>query len=152
MNCEWHDRVSALIDGELSAAAAAETRAHIAHCPQCSDAEREFLRLRDEIKAYQRDPDPVTMKRALNTILVSGHRPLWRREVALPLPAIALITLLAFAGGALSIRYLTPAAPVPEEARPAAPRIKDAGGEPPTELLRYDGGARAAILVRKRAR
>jgi anti-sigma factor RsiW len=71
MNCDWAEKVSALIDGEL---AAEETRAvaeHMGTCAACRDAAQSFRALRREINSYGPAADPSAQRRVLAAVLAS---------------------------------------------------------------------------------
>ena len=51
--CPRTEAISALIDGELSEAAAQELRLHAAQCAQCGSALREFTGLRTDLRALR---------------------------------------------------------------------------------------------------
>ena len=71
MNCDWAEKVSALIDGEL---AADETRAveeHVKVCASCRDAAQSFRALRREIDSYGPAADPSAQRRVLAAVLAS---------------------------------------------------------------------------------
>src|SRR5881396_3543664 len=99
MDCEWTEKVSALLDGELEEGEATGLREHLSACAICRQAEAEFLIMRREIKSYAIETLSATRQRTLHKILSSENVPLWRRRVALPVPALSLILLaLVFLG------------------------------------------------------
>lgn len=55
MNCIFAEKVSTLVDGELSEAESRHVREHLADCDVCAAAEKEFLFLRRQIKASAND-------------------------------------------------------------------------------------------------
>jgi anti-sigma factor RsiW len=74
MNCERSELVHALIDGELDAGHAREVEAHIAQCPRCAAAFKQYRELGAAvIQADLRYDAPVALRR--------------RIEAALPRPA-----------------------------------------------------------------
>ena len=57
MNCDFSEKLSLLIDGELSPSEAERMREHVNGCAVCTELEQEFLALRHEINTYQSDAD-----------------------------------------------------------------------------------------------
>src|SRR3982751_618512 len=93
MSCDYTEKVSMLIDGELSAQEAAEIKKHVSGCMICRRAHADFLGLRNEIKSYPHELDLIARRRALARILDSKRPPIWKRRIALPAPAFALLLL-----------------------------------------------------------
>jgi hypothetical protein len=73
MLCDWTEKVSLLVDGELPRAEAASVEAHLAGCDECRAARGEFLFFRQQLGSYRADANPSAQRRALETIL--GQRP-----------------------------------------------------------------------------
>ncbi|MGH9944093.1 MAG: anti-sigma factor family protein [Pyrinomonadaceae bacterium] len=70
MNCDWTEKISLLVDGELPAGearAAAET--HLRACAACQHAREDFLYFRHQLAGYRADFDPATQRQALEAIL-----------------------------------------------------------------------------------
>src|SRR5438067_5136155 len=119
MDCHFTEKISLLIDGELSEREEREAAAHLATCHVCQRAQADFLRVRSEIKSYASSPDLAAQRtRALRHILDSKKPPLWRRRVAVPAPVLALllITLIALVVWVTSTRR---AMPIVAEQKPA---------------------------------
>jgi len=72
MKCDWIQKVSLLIDGELTGEAAREAERHLAACGDCQQAQADFLSLRQQIAAYKIDSDAFAEQRALKRILAAG--------------------------------------------------------------------------------
>lgn len=72
MNCDWTEKISLLIDGELARDEAARVENHLATCAACREAHAGFLGLRQEIRAYEHAPDVLAQRRALENILAAG--------------------------------------------------------------------------------
>ncbi|HEX8852968.1 MAG TPA: zf-HC2 domain-containing protein [Pyrinomonadaceae bacterium] len=72
MNCEWTEKISLLIDGELGRDEAGETELHLRACVICRQAREDFLHLRAQISAYRAELDPRTQRAALAGILAAG--------------------------------------------------------------------------------
>jgi hypothetical protein len=69
MDCEFTQEVSLLVDGELEPHEAARLRAHAESCAACRQAREAFLLLRQQLRSYERAPDPHAQSRALAAIL-----------------------------------------------------------------------------------
>jgi len=69
MGCEFTEEVSLLVDGELPPHEAARLRAHVEGCAGCGQAREAFLLLRQELRSYERTPDPHAQSKALAAIL-----------------------------------------------------------------------------------
>lgn len=74
MGCHFTEEVSQLVDGELAPREAARLGAHVEGCAACRQAREAFLLLRQELRSYERTPDPQAQSRALASILGS-HTP-----------------------------------------------------------------------------
>ena len=74
MSCSFTEKISSLIDGELSAAEAREVERHLVMCAQCAEARADFLSLRSQIASFEPSLTPVVQNRALAKILSPGGR------------------------------------------------------------------------------
>ncbi|HEV2704509.1 MAG TPA: zf-HC2 domain-containing protein [Pyrinomonadaceae bacterium] len=72
MNCEWTEKISLLIDGELARDEAETAEHHLRACVVCRQAREDFLHLRAHISAYRADLDPRTQRAALAEILATA--------------------------------------------------------------------------------
>jgi hypothetical protein len=155
MDCRFTENISLLMDGELSEREALELRSHLADCCLCQQAEKDFHLLRQEIQAYQPEVDRIAQRRVLSNMLDQAAKlknkplPFWRRKIALPVPALALMTLL-FA--ALSLWAIYPRlAKSPEQNFFLPPAKMERGREAnPFDLSRFDKGGRAMIYTARR--
>jgi|SRR5947209_757748 len=151
MDCNWTEKVSQLLDEELSGDEALRVEEHLSACSVCSGAREDFLRVRREIKAYDFQLEPFANERALRDILASEKAPFWRRRIAVPVPAMAtlLVLLLALGLWSASLRIRRPAA---EGAR--VNQTTEANSQPEPggafDLSRFDHGERAAVIKIKR--
>ncbi|HEY0321371.1 MAG TPA: zf-HC2 domain-containing protein [Pyrinomonadaceae bacterium] len=157
MNCEYTEKVSALVDEELDEQEAVTLREHVAACEVCRRAEDEFLLLRREIKSYTGAESPgADRRRALEQIRRSGKVPLWKKRIALPAPALALLILSVLVLGVwmAAARLRQARAPVVEAVREGKkPVVLPAPNTPPeseVDLARFDHGGRAVIYKVRR--
>jgi predicted anti-sigma-YlaC factor YlaD len=156
MDCEFTEKVSLLLDAELTETEALRVKEHIAACAACRQAEEDFLRLRRELKAYDFRPQPFAQAGMLARILDSERRPLWRRDITLPLPVLACLLALVVALAvwtvalrrAISIEQGKSAQEKSIAAPPSQPDVVEKGG---VDFSRYDHGERAAIYKVRRA-
>jgi hypothetical protein len=86
MNCEWTEKISLLIDGELPRDEAGAAELHLSGCVVCRQAHEDFLHLRAQISAYRTDLDPRVQRAALAEILATAasEKTGSRRSVAAP--------------------------------------------------------------------
>lgn len=71
MNCDRTEKISLMIDGELSQEETAVLQKHLHACADCRSAREDFLLLRREIGAYQFELDPQAQQQALRNIFAS---------------------------------------------------------------------------------
>ena len=69
MNCSFIEKVSSLIDGELSATEAREVERHLLNCSECQQMRADFLDLRSQITSFETALEPQVQNRALKKIL-----------------------------------------------------------------------------------
>ncbi|HSE16736.1 MAG TPA: zf-HC2 domain-containing protein [Pyrinomonadaceae bacterium] len=74
MNCNFTEKISSLIDGELSTAEAREVERHLAGCGECQQVRADFLNLRSQIISFESSLEPAVQNRALKKILVTPRR------------------------------------------------------------------------------
>jgi len=93
MSCSFTEKISSLIDGELSQAEARDVERHVLSCSECEQVRADFLNLRSQIAGYESSLEPTVQNRALKKILAPESRPT-RLQWAFSTPAIAFATLL----------------------------------------------------------
>lgn len=71
MSCDWAEKVSALMDGELAAGEARAVAEHAKLCAECGAAEHGFQSLRRELSSYSPSADPSAQSRVLAAVLAS---------------------------------------------------------------------------------
>lgn len=69
MNCDWTEKISLLIDGELDAREARAAEGHLADCHSCQLAREDFLLMRQQLNSYPIKPDVIAQRNALQKIL-----------------------------------------------------------------------------------
>ena len=71
MTCSFTEKISSLIDGELSPAEGLEVERHLLTCAHCMEARADFLNLRSQIANFEPSLAPAVQNRALAKILSS---------------------------------------------------------------------------------
>jgi hypothetical protein len=152
MDCKFTENVSRLIDGELTDGEARQIRLHLSDCAICQQAEEDFLGFRQTLQEYRFEPDLKAQQRAINNIFKVAPIPFWRRRIALPVPALALIFLLVIALGwwAIALRFRKPSATT-TKVQPARTEKNDPTSATVFDLSRFDKGERAVIYTTRRA-
>ena len=74
MNCNFTEKISSLIDGELSAVEAREVERHLVGCNECQELRADFLNLRTQISGFETSLRPEVQNRALKKILGTERR------------------------------------------------------------------------------
>jgi negative regulator of sigma E activity len=98
MNCNFTERISSLIDGELSTAEAREVERHLHGCSECQQVRADFLNLRSQIAGFETSLAPAVQNRALKKILSTPRRaPAPRFAWSFGTSAVAFATLLIVA-------------------------------------------------------
>jgi hypothetical protein len=154
MDCEFLERVSLLVDEEMSREESEHVRRHIAACAVCRRAEQDFLLVRQEIRSYGTARDSQSARQALREITGGKGTSWWGKKIALPAPAFALMALLVIALLSWSLVRSIPFAPGTRE-RAAKPPVIDKPainqpGASQADFSRYDRGERAVIYKARR--
>ena len=74
MSCNFTEKVSSLIDGELTTAEAREVERHLLDCSECEQLRADFLNLRSQITSFESSLEPAVQNRALKKILAPERR------------------------------------------------------------------------------
>jgi len=74
MNCSFIEKISSLIDGELSPTEAREVERHLLTCSECEQLRADFLNLRSQITSFETSLQPEVQNRALKKILAGPRR------------------------------------------------------------------------------
>ena len=74
MTCNFTQKISSFIDGELEPREAREVERHLLSCAECEQLRTDFLHLRSEIASFETSTQPVVQNRALKKILSGGRR------------------------------------------------------------------------------
>ena len=141
MDCEFLERVSLLIDGELSREQSERVREHITSCAVCRRAEQEFLIVRRQIRSYKPALGAYNRERALREITERW----WEKKIALPAPvfAMAILLMLALVTWSLMARPSATAPEADQVARPPQPKLISEGAR-----LRVNRVSRVSITAR----
>lgn len=98
MNCSFTEKISSLIDGELSTTEAREVERHLLNCSECEQVRSDFLNLRSQITSFETSLQPEVQNRALKKILAAHDRvPVRRLQWSFGTPAVAFASLLIVA-------------------------------------------------------
>lgn len=154
MNCEFSEKVSLLIDRELSPSDAEQMRKHLTGCRVCQQLEQDFLGLRHQIKSHEFDTNPIAQKQTLWKVLASQSVPLWQRKVSLPAPIFALVIVALLAFGAWSL-FVRTTLQQTRELDKRVSNVKPVEAMSNTEsgamdLSRFDHGGRAILYTERR--
>jgi len=74
MSCSFTEKISSLIDGELSAGEAREVERHLLTCSECELLRADFLNLRNQLTKFETSLQPQVQNRALKRILAGPRR------------------------------------------------------------------------------
>src|SRR5256885_2803988 len=103
MSCSFTEKISSLIDGELSQAEAREVERHVLSCNDCQQVRADFLSLRSQIAGDESSLEPTVQNHALKKILAPrSRRP--GLQWAFGAPAVAFATLL-IAGAIIGLLF-----------------------------------------------
>ena len=113
MNCGFTEKISSLIDGELSPAEAREVERHLVMCAQCAEARADFLSLRTQIAGFEASLTPAVQNRALAKILsprrgerrASGLGATWKWDWSSGLTALASIAIVMLVSVAVALMF-----------------------------------------------
>lgn len=95
MSCNFTEKVSSFIDGELTPVEAHEVERHLLHCGECEQLRADFLNLRSQIASFETALQPEVQNRALKKILAPERRvPARGLQWGLGTQAVAFATLL----------------------------------------------------------
>ena len=149
MDCQYVEKVSAFIDGELEREEIPLLKQHLETCAVCKEAERVFLNMRGEMKAHL-DAWPAGGEYWLRRILDPPTAPLWKRRIQVPVPVLAMTLVMLVTLGIWLISVRRKYQP------PEIARVRPAStGTQATELSgfdlsRFDHGERAVLIKTKR--
>src|SRR5215212_5003897 len=93
MSCNFTEKISSLIDGELTPSEVRQVERHVLSCSECEELRTDFLNLRSQITSFETSLQPAVQNRALKKIL-SHERRVPRLQWSFGTPAIAFATLL----------------------------------------------------------
>jgi negative regulator of sigma E activity len=172
MDCNWTEKISQLVDGELSADETRAVERHAADCFACRLAREDFMLLRHQLISYRTEANPLDERRALRKILgdasdARGTSVGWRERVASvfatprlspALTAVAALFLVAVVVGLVMLRgtknteVARGSKPVDERSRNTNVRVESAPA--PTEtanVARDDEPKRVETASKDRA-
>jgi Putative zinc-finger len=113
MTCSFTEKISSLIDGELSPPEAREVEHHLMMCAQCAEARADFLGLRSQIASFEPSLTPAVQNRALAKILSTGGRErrasglgvTWKWDWSSGLTALASIAIVTLVSVAVALMF-----------------------------------------------
>jgi hypothetical protein len=95
MTCNFTEKISSLIDGELTPVEAREVERHWLNCAECEQLRADFLNLRSQIASFETSLQPAVQNRALKKILTPERRvPAGGLKWGFGTQAVAFATLL----------------------------------------------------------
>lgn len=98
MSCNFTEKISSLIDGELTTAEARQVESHLLGCGECEQVRADFLNLRSQITSFESSLQPAVHNRALKKILAPERRaPVRRLQWSFGTQAVAFASLLIMA-------------------------------------------------------
>jgi hypothetical protein len=151
MDCQFTEKISLLVDGELSEKEAAETEAHLKTCPDCRLLKNDFLFFRREIKDSMREAFTGAENIGLNP--KAKQKSLWQRQISFPVPVFALVLIALTAFGIWRVSFRSNQNSNPPKAENSTETIrgeKEAMQQNEFSLARFDAGGRAEIYTVKR--
>ena len=153
MECDFTEKVSMLMDGELPQEEIEQVSMHIDTCSICRQARQDFLDMRQQIRSYESRRDQAAEARALRRIIGAEQLPFWKRRVPVPAPAFALLVLALIALAAWTVVAGPGGAEQPFDptgAERGQPSMASYPGA--IDFSRYDHGDRAIIYKTRRSR
>src|SRR5215207_1210599 len=116
MHCSFTEKISSLIDGELSATEAREVERHLVTCSECQEVRGDFLNLRSQITSFEGSLQPAVQNRALKKILGTERRaPAPRLQWSFGTSAVAFATLVMVAAIIALLAYQNSNTRAPEQ-------------------------------------
>ncbi len=154
MVCVNLEKISELIDGNLSETAVTGLTQHLEDCEECRESQLQFLQLRQQLRSIEIKRDPFMERRVLNEILHSD-KPASRQYsfIRSYKYALAACTLIIFGLSAFLL--------LDRNTDPRSWEVVNIGGDPSIgqhdlgergrlrigEMLQTDGGSKARIIV-----
>ncbi len=132
MSCSFTEKVSSLIDGELSATETREVERHLLSCIECQQMRADFLNLRSQITSFETALQPEVQNRALKKILATRERRVPARGLqwTFGTQAVAFASVVIVAAILGALIYLNSNTPDQHTAVVGAPSLPSATAEP----------------------
>src|SRR5215217_560079 len=116
MNCSFTEKISSLIDGELSGTEAREVERHLVSCSDCQQVRGDFLNLRSQITSFETSLQPAVQNRALKKIMGTERRaPAGGLQWSFGTQAVAFATLVIVAAIIALLGYRSSNTRAPEQ-------------------------------------
>ena len=130
MNCSFTEKISSLIDGELTAAEAREVERHLVGCSDCQQLRADFLSLRTQIAGYETSLQPANQHRALKKIL-GTERPAPARRLGWSFgPSAVAFATLVIAAAIIGLLFYQSSKKSEGESQPVAQQTQSPSPAP----------------------
>ena len=110
MNCPNPDLLSAFFDGEVQSPWSERIKEHVEACHRCQQTMAQLESLRQILLADEEPPVEAPLERTRERLHSRGtlrlwrrRRPVWRKRISVPVPAIAAMFLVFLGMGGLLI-------------------------------------------------
>jgi hypothetical protein len=112
MMCDCTEKISLLVDGELSASDAREVERHLLTCEECQRTRADFLSVRSELSAFRSSAPQIALRKELARILGPGATELpsapRKRSFAWSFGPAAAFATLIIASAVIALLFVRP--------------------------------------------
>ena len=112
MMCDCTEKISLLVDGELSASDAREVERHLLTCAECQRTRADFLSVRSELSAFRSSAPQIALRKELARILGPGATELpaapRKRSFAWSFGPAAAFATLIIASAVIALLFVRP--------------------------------------------
>jgi anti-sigma factor RsiW len=153
--CEYSEKVSELIDGQLASEEIEKVKVHLIGCQACKEMHEAFLETRGTIRTFAKSLTRPADRHARDRILRDGiGRPttLWTGSIRLPIPVAVVMAVIMIGLAVWSVlsntarRGFEPTRNSVGQTRPTGELVS---GQ--SDLARFDRGGRAVIYKERRS-
>jgi Putative zinc-finger len=115
MSCEFTEKISLLIDGELTQVETREVERHLLNCIECEQLRADFLNLRSQLTSFETSLQPAVQNRPLKKILSRERNvPAPRLQWSFGTQAVAFAALVIVVAIIGLLAYQSSNEPTPE--------------------------------------